>query len=484
MKTKIRVEVWAQLLFAALGMGFGCGDDDLSIKACPVDPVRHVCSGSAPAGPMQVGFERCANGAVHRAAVTTCTSRVPRAEIMIPPDAGGPPVYECKNDLDCGTGNYCEVHPKFGTSRCVQGCTADAECGTGAICRCGDPTGSCVKAFCTSDADCTGGLLCTEFTTSDLLSGCPIRALACGGTERDSCSSDADCSSCLAPSDPPATCGISSEGSRACVLIRCAFVGRPFLVADVERTARGAEQSGWAERKTVDSLPPPGAARQHLADAWKDMALMEHASIAAFARFTLQLLSLGAPAELVEGSNRAQADETHHATTCFAVASAFAGHAVGPGPLCIDGALDPASRVDIVINVVREGCVGETVAALHAAEAAEHAVDPAMRRILASIAQDELAHAELAWRFVRWALSFGYGDVRDALVSEVQALRNTSQQSDPTDCGPTADERALLEGGVLPRFLRQRLRTQAIAEIILPCAERLLEEARLARLAA
>ena len=65
---------------------------------------------------------------------------------------------------------------------------------------------------------------------------------------------------------------------------------------------------------------------------------MEHASVAAFARFTLHLMSLGAPAALVERSNAALADETLHAKLAFAIASGYAGRAIGPGPLAIDGA--------------------------------------------------------------------------------------------------------------------------------------------------
>jgi hypothetical protein len=48
--------------------------------------------------------------------------------------------------------------------------------------------------------------------------------------------------------------------------------------------------------------------------------------------------------------------------------------------------------------------VGETVAAAEAAEACEHARDSGVRQILATIAADERRHAELAWRFVGWAI--------------------------------------------------------------------------------
>ena len=58
----------------------------------------------------------------------------------------------------------------------------------------------------------------------------------------------------------------------------------------------------------------------------------------------------------------------------------------------------------IVDLVIAEGCFGETRAALEALEAAELAADPVIRAAYARIAGDEQRHAELAFRFVRWAL--------------------------------------------------------------------------------
>jgi hypothetical protein len=70
---------------------------------------------------------------------------------------------------------------------------------------------------------------------------------------------------------------------------------------------------------------------------------MEHASVAAFARFVLELLSAGAPLELVEGAGDAMRDELRHTQICFGLASAYAGAPIGPGPLDTTGALEPVS---------------------------------------------------------------------------------------------------------------------------------------------
>jgi hypothetical protein len=47
----------------------------------------------------------------------------------------------------------------------------------------------------------------------------------------------------------------------------------------------------------------------------------------------LELLALGAPAELVEKAHVAALDEIEHARICFALASAYGGERYGPGPL-------------------------------------------------------------------------------------------------------------------------------------------------------
>jgi hypothetical protein len=151
------------------------------------------------------------------------------------------------------------------------------------------------------------------------------------------------------------------------------------------------------------------------------MGQLEHASIAAFARFNLQLLSLGAPPELVEDCTRAMADETAHTRLCFEIATAYAGHAIGPGPLDIAGSLAVTSLPDIVELVVVEGCFGETRAALEALEAADGETDPVIRAAYAQIARDEERHAALAFRFVRWALEREPQAVAARLVRATEA---------------------------------------------------------------
>jgi hypothetical protein len=207
---------------------------------------------------------------------------------------------------------------------------------------------------------------------------------------------------------------------------------------------------------------------------------MEHASIAAFARFALELLSLGAPPDLLMQAHQALADETAHARDAFALASAYAGRPVGPGSLDVGGALAARTPLAIVTTAILEGCIGETVAAVEATEALAHATDPAVRTALERIAVDETRHAELAWRFVQWVLRAGDADLREHLSthlvaqfeSELEAARATT--APVTRAANSAADAARRAHGVLDEATRQEIRRRVLAEVALPCAQALI----------
>src|SRR4051812_39178148 len=77
----------------------------------------------------------------------------------------------------------------------------------------------------------------------------------------------------------------------------------------------------------------PESLRRALVEHWTRAAQMEHASVAAFSRFSLQLLAVGAPPSLLQDAHRAALDEITHAELCFSLATSYAGHGIGPGPL-------------------------------------------------------------------------------------------------------------------------------------------------------
>ena len=241
-----------------------------------------------------------------------------------------------------------------------------------------------------------------------------------------------------------------------------------------ERMAEPAARGDWNGALTP-ACNMSEDIRQELAAHWTKVGLMEHASVAAFARFAMQLLALGAPPSLLEQTHTAMADETRHAKMCFAMASAYAGRDIGPGALSIEGALADEDPRDILRMVVREGCIGETVAAVEAAEAATYAGDPVVRAALEQIAADEQRHADLAWRFVAWAID---QDARlaSALISEIRAARLESEDRLTINDA----ERGMLQHGVVSDAMRQSIRRHVIAEVIAPAAAQLTRVARAA----
>ena len=134
---------------------------------------------------------------------------------------------------------------------------------------------------------------------------------------------------------------------------------------------------------------------------WTTVARMEHASVASFARFTLDLMTFGAPPELLALAQQAAADEVRHAQLAFAVASGLADDGedesrLGPGPMRLDDVPLHTDLETFAIALVREGCVGETCGAAEAAEGARGVTDPALRAAMETIAADEQRHAVLA----------------------------------------------------------------------------------------
>lgn len=200
--------------------------------------------------------------------------------------------------------------------------------------------------------------------------------------------------------------------------------------------------------------------------------MLEHASIASFARFSLELLALGVPSELLAAATRAMADETLHAELCFGLAGAYAGEALGPGPLSMSGVAPEADLARLVEAVVLEGCIGETVAALEASVVAAAATDPVVRGVLDRIAADEQRHAELAFRFLAWVVA---AHPELASVAKAALAREERQFAGCARLAPCAEDEAWLSLGVCPEALALTLRGRALAEVVAPCLAGVVE---------
>jgi hypothetical protein len=282
---------------------------------------------------------------------------------------------------------------------------------------------------------------------------------------------------------PPA----SRDGGACCYVFMPGMAtasARPFVVEGELRVALVVARGDWAEELRPLSHATGARVRGALAAAWLEDARLEHASVASFARFVLELLSVGAPPNLIAEAQRATGDEIRHATLCFSLASRYAGTAVGAGPLDVARALSPSvTLAQVAASTVREGCVHETIGAVRARAALVDATDPDVVAVLSVIADDEARHAELAWGFVRWAIAEGGPVVRTAVeqaFSQTLAVVAASAERlhDGLGSSTSVEARALRAHGRLSREQERTLLDDTMREVIEPCARVLLGSAR------
>jgi len=132
----------------------------------------------------------------------------------------------------------------------------------------------------------------------------------------------------------------------------------------------------------------------------------EHASIAAFARTTCELMALGAPLSLLRETARALADEVEHTARTLAWVSRITGKSVTVSALPAAAAPlrhGPTEVEALFRDVFRGGAVGETLAAALADDESLRGAEE-MRAHYRALADDEARHAALAFTTLRWLL--------------------------------------------------------------------------------
>jgi hypothetical protein len=249
--------------------------------------------------------------------------------------------------------------------------------------------------------------------------------------------------------------------------------GRPLREGGELVVAPTAQRDGWSVRaRAIAELS--AAERAYAAGAWSRDAAYEHASVAAFARLSIDLMVHGAPAKLVDAAHAAARDEIRHAQLCYGIATELGGAAVGPGPLALATSSRAPSLEQLAVDCFRDGCVDETVAALTAEEALRRCEPAAIQTALATIADDEARHAELSYRILAWALSIGDAALRARIASELDRVRDELGAATPA-AAPHANHTERC-GIVQPRTAAM-VRRRVLADIVVPCTEALLARA-------
>jgi hypothetical protein len=445
------------------GDGDGDGDGDPPPPFDCENPTPIMQAGTE----MPSGFVQCANGFIHHAEAVECVT----PQGMDHPDCanfGG----TCQTNADCMLNPYgsCQMEGFDGFCSCNYGCVTDDDCQDGEVCVCAGvigPYAQCIPGECTTGEDCAGEL-CGLSTHHDVCSD--SHEMACT-TATDECHVDADCEPAPCPDVPEGGpemqyCeGFGGQGFSCQPSPFCDGVcGRPLLVGGHARVADAIEREDWCRASSIDALD--GDTRERLADHWAQIGRFEHASVASFARFATHLLKLGAPPRLLRETTQAMADEIEHARLAFGLASAYARSSIGAGALDVRGSIEPElDRYAIVEALIDEACIGETLAAIEAYEAAAHAVDPAVVEVLERIAADELRHAQLGWRSLRWMLDVGDERLRGFALARLDAVLREVMHATVEDGVPAS----LREHGLLDDELRTHVRRRSASELIGPC---------------
>jgi hypothetical protein len=198
-----------------------------------------------------------------------------------------------------------------------------------------------------------------------------------------------------------------------------------------------------------------GALRAAVAAQWRENGRTEHASVAAFARLSLDLMALGAPPALLASANRDALDEIRHAELCFSLARAIDGEAEGPAPFpeAARAHTLPASRplalAALAVDSLVDGALNEGVSARVIAKLARRCEEPAIRAVLRELAADEGRHAAHGWEVVAWCLAEGGGAVAAALRGAIAALPRTMTSKLPEGARAGGWERLGIHGEAL-----------------------------------
>lgn len=219
----------------------------------------------------------------------------------------------------------------------------------------------------------------------------------------------------LGPTSDPDFCGWDVQpvcGPEEGIVDECCYVlklgviceGRPLRVDGTPTLADVTERDDWTMSLSLDVSALSMGQRLFLAKLWRASGQAEHASVAAFARVSLELMALGAPADLLTEVQLAMGDEIEHAKLCFGIASTLLGEGVGPaafpqalagGELCVE---------TLLMGIVLDGCINETIAAALAFAESNCASSSSLHRGLAKLSADERRHAVLSWKLLRWLL--------------------------------------------------------------------------------
>ena len=205
--------------------------------------------------------------------------------------------------------------------------------------------------------------------------------------------------------------------------------GRPLRIKGKQVHADLIKGSDWTRGEMPDAKKLDSATRDALEALWLHDAQKEHASVPAFSRISWLLVSVGAPAEIVEWSHRAAIEEIEHTQLCFALAQGYSNsntsYTVKPMPELLSGGLDLKDDALIVLakESLSDGCQLEDFNADVAAACSDVCEERVTRNVLKQIALEERSHAEFSWKVLEWTLEQSPNQVRKSIEQTLIDLK-------------------------------------------------------------
>ncbi len=224
----------------------------------------------------------------------------------------------------------------------------------------------------------------------------------------------------------------------------------------------------WTWPREHELAAIDASSRSALAAQWRENGRTEHASVAAFARLTLDLMDLGAPPELLVAAQSDGLDEVRHAELCFGLARARDGRAEGPGPFpaagTASGGFGPrtARLAALAVSSLVDGALHEGVSARVIARLARRCKIDSVAVLLRIIARDEGRHAAHGWDVVTWCVAEGGAPIVEALKGAVAALPSRPQSTFVDEARDGGWERYGLHGAELEE--EEHRKTRAFLE--------------------
>jgi hypothetical protein len=197
------------------------------------------------------------------------------------------------------------------------------------------------------------------------------------------------------------------------------FTAETSLAAEHARLMRGRRKEVRWEASTAPELPDD--LRRTIGALWRERTTAEHRSIGIFSLFTLDLLGVGAPAEVLSHACRAALDEVRHAELFAKLARLYTGEDVTPPPGIPPLPEDP--DVPLREQVAREAlylsAFAETYSAVLLSELHARAKDPVVKDVLGIVVADEIHHARLGWSILATMVASGGDEAAATLARDV-----------------------------------------------------------------